>query len=100
MKNSPTVQECSAEDYARALPSLSQSGGSISFLQAPFYGAWQTRDGKTVVYFTAHDGDELVAAGLAVKYDAPGGISFFYCPYGPVASTWTPELLKAIREFF
>jgi len=85
--------------YAVALRELPHAE-PISFLQAPFYGAWQQRDGKTVVYFTAHDGDTLVAAGLAVKYDAPGGISFFYCPYGPAATTWTPELLQAIHDFF
>lgn len=72
----------------------------MSFLQAPFYGAWQQRDGKTVVYFAAFDGSRVVAAGLAVKYDAPGGISFFYCPYGPIVDAWDPELLGAVREFF
>lgn len=99
MKNSPKVSECSAEEYAALLPQVPHSS-PISFLQAPFYGAWQQRDGKTVVYFAVHTADKPVAAGLAVKYDAPGGISFFYCPYGPVAAAWTPELLEAIREFF
>lgn len=100
MKISPSVRECSLEEYGTALQRLSSPSEPASFLQAPFYGAWQQRDGKTVVYFTAQNGDELAAAGLAVKYDAPGGISFFYCPYGPVAKAWTPELLEAIREFF
>ena len=99
MKNSPRIVECTPEEYAAALSVLPHSE-PISFLQAPFYGAWQARDGKTVVYFTAHDGDNLVCAGLAVKYDAPGGISFFYLPYGPVATAWAPELLAALREFF
>lgn len=94
------VQECTAKIYAAVLPQLTSSHTPASFLQAPFYGAWQARDGKTVVYFTAHIGDELVAAGLAVKYDAPGGISFFYCPYGPVVKAWTPELFAALRDFF
>lgn len=100
MKISPSVRECSLEEYGAALQRLAGPDNPASFLQAPFYGAWQQRDGKTVVYFTAQSGDELVAAGLAVKYDAPGGISFFYCPYGPVVKSWTPELLEAIREFF
>jgi lipid II:glycine glycyltransferase (peptidoglycan interpeptide bridge formation enzyme) len=99
MKNSPTVSECTAAEYALALSELPHTE-PISFLQAPFYGAWQERDGKTVVYFTARDGDTLVASGLAVKYDAPHGISFFYCPYGPVATVWTPELFAALRAFF
>ena len=99
MKNPPTLSECTPEEYEAALSKLKRNE-PISFLQAPFYGAWQARDGKTVVYFLAHNGDDLIAAVLAVKYDAPGGISFFYLPYGPVVSAWTPELLKAIQEFF
>ncbi len=100
MNSTLRVQACDAQEYAQALQQFPKSDNPISFLQAPFYGAWQMQDGKTVVYFLAHDGDELVAAGLAVKYDAPGGLSFFYCPYGPVAHTWTPELLAAIRRYF
>jgi lipid II:glycine glycyltransferase (peptidoglycan interpeptide bridge formation enzyme) len=99
MKNSLSVRECSHEEYAKILAELPHDS-PISFLQAPFYGAWQARDGKTVVYFVATDDGATIAAGLAVKYDAPGGISFFYCPYGPAATNWSPELLAAIREFF
>lgn len=100
MKNSPTVTACSADEYTAALAALPESAGPVSFLQAPFYGAWQTADGKTVAYFTARDGDETVAAGLAVKYDAPGGISFLYCPYGPLVANWTPDLFNALKDFF
>lgn len=100
MKTGPSIHECNVDEYATALPKLTKSATPLPLLQAPFYGAWQARDGKTVVYFTAHYDDELVAAGLAIKYDAPGGISFFYCPYGPVAKRWTPELYEALRTFF
>lgn len=100
MKNGLTAQECTPEIYAETLATLHSSEQSISFLQAPFYGAWQQRDGKTVVYFTATSDDTVIAAGLAVKYDAPGGISFLYCPYGPIASAWTPELVSCLRDFF
>lgn len=100
MKIRPTVQECTAEAYAAVLPQLARADEPTSFLQAPFYGAWQERDGKTVVHFIARTDDEPVAAGLAVKYDAPGGISFFYCPYGPVVKAWTPELFAALHDFF
>lgn len=100
MKNSLSVVECTADEYAATLADLSYTHEPISFLQAPFYGAWQQRDGKTVVYYAAHQEGKAVAAGLAVKYDAPGGISFFYSPYGPIAQTWTPELLDAIRNFW
>lgn len=100
MKTGPNILECNVEKYASELPKLSKKDTPIPFLQAPFYGAWQERDGKTVIYFLVYDGDVLIAAGLAVKYDAPGGISFFYCPYGPIASQWTPELYAALQEFF
>jgi len=100
MSTSPTVRECTPAEYAGVLADLPHTHEAISFLQAPYYGAWQQRDGKAVVYFVAYDGDMAIAAGLAVKYDAPGGISFFYCPYGPVVETWTPELVAALRLFF
>ena len=100
MKNSLSVRECTANEYAVALAELSQPGQPVSFLQAPYYGEWQLRDGKTVVFFAATKDGKTVAAGLAVKYDAPGGISFFYCPYGPTVNAWTPELLGALRDFF
>jgi len=99
--NQIVVRTCEPKEYAECLEQLSSyNQASTSFLQAPFYGAWQTRDGKTVIYFQALQGDGLVAAGLAVKYDAPGGLSFFYCPYGPVVRSWSQELLAALRDFF
>ncbi len=96
-----TVQECTPAEYADELARLAERLKTpVPFLQAPYYGAWQERDGKDVVFFTAHDGMPVVAAGLAVRYTAPGGISFWYCPYGPVAAEWTPELVSALRTFF
>jgi len=100
MKKTLSVRECSAAEYATLLPSVRPADQPISFLQAPFYGAWQARDGKTVIYFVAETSGKTIAAGLAVKYDAPGGVSFLYCPYGPVAHNWTPELFTALQEFF
>jgi len=100
MKNSPSVHECDPQEYVAALAMLQNPDAPVSFLQAPFYGAWQERDGKTVVYFAAHAGEETLAAGLAVKYDAPGGISFLYCPYGPIVKDWTPNLFNALKDFF
>jgi lipid II:glycine glycyltransferase (peptidoglycan interpeptide bridge formation enzyme) len=100
MKTSLSIVTCSEEDYTEALPKLAKKGVSLPLVQAPFYGAWQARDGKTVIYFTVYDADTLVTAGVAVKYDAPGGISFFYCPYGPIVREWNPDLYTAIRAFF
>src|SRR6202000_1718596 len=95
-----SIRECDVETYAAALPTLTKRDAPLPLLQAPFYGSWQARDGKTVVYFVGYQEDKLIVAGLAVKYDAPGGISFFYAPYGPIVEAWTPELYTALRVFF
>jgi lipid II:glycine glycyltransferase (peptidoglycan interpeptide bridge formation enzyme) len=100
MKTGLMIRECDVEAYAAVLPELSSSKNPLPLLQAPFYGLWQTRDGKTVVYFTAQKENKVVAAGLAVLFVAPGGINFFYCPYGPVAKQWSHELLDELRSFF
>jgi lipid II:glycine glycyltransferase (peptidoglycan interpeptide bridge formation enzyme) len=100
MKTDLSILECDAKTYATALPNLSQKDDPLPLLQSPFYGASQTRDGKKVIYFTGYDGEQLVAAGVAVRYDAPGGIRFFYCPYGPIVRQWSPELFEALRKFF
>lgn len=103
MKVSPkvSVHTCTAEQYEVALRQLSDPAAHpLPLLQAPFYGAGHEKDGKTVVYFAGESGGKTALAGLAVKYDAPGGISFLYCPYGPAADTWSAELLLAVRQFF
>jgi lipid II:glycine glycyltransferase (peptidoglycan interpeptide bridge formation enzyme) len=101
MNNSPTVRECTSTEYETAIGQLSHAEHTVPLSQAPYYGAWQATDGKQVVYFAAEQDGAVIAAGLAVKYDAPGGISFFYCPYGPLVSgSWTPGLLDALRSFF
>jgi lipid II:glycine glycyltransferase (peptidoglycan interpeptide bridge formation enzyme) len=100
MKNSPTVRECSSEAYILALGALSPEQQAKPLVQSPYYGAWQAKDGKSVVYFVAEQDGHTKAAGVAIKYEAPGGISFFYCPYGPVVTSWTSELFDALKQFF
>lgn len=96
-----TVSECSIAEYAAALQVIGTSPlQPVSFLQAPFYGAWQTADGKKVLYYVARNGNELLCAGLAVLYTAPGGLQFFYSPYGPIAAAWTSELYTQLQQFF
>lgn len=100
MTNKITIIQCSPNEYSDYIELLHSAERTIPFTQAPFYGRWQERDGKIVVYFAALQGDNVIASGLAVKYDAPGGISFFYSPYGPVAQGWSTELLAELRAFF
>ncbi len=95
------VRRVAAEEYATALRGIEQSAEApVSFLQSPLYGRLQEKDGKAVVYFVAAQADATVACGLAVKYTAPLGMSFLYCPYGPAAQAWSTGLMAAFRDFF
>lgn len=95
------VSECSEAEYARCLQDLKPNHHDpISFLQAPLYGRLQQQDGKQVLYFSALIGETVLACGIAIRYTAPGGLNFLYCPYGPVVSVWSKELLQALKVFF
>ncbi len=95
------VRRVEAADYASAVQELeNRLGPPVSFLQSPLYGRLQEKDGKAVVYFVATIAETTVLCGLAVRYTAPLGMNFLYCPYGPVASEWSPQLLAALRTFF
>lgn len=95
-----TISECSRDAYLTALERRPASDEPISFLQASFYGAWQQKDGKTVVYYTGTQAGTVVVIGLAVLYTAPGGLKFLYSPYGPIVASWSPELYAALKTFF
>lgn len=96
-----TLHRVDTENYAAAVQEMADSSAEpLSFLQSPLYGRLQSQDGKPVVYFIATKGDVTIACGLAVKYTAPLGMSFLYCPYGPVSSGWSKEFLQALRLFF
>lgn len=97
MEDTIKARECTAAEYPTALADTGVQ--HVSFLQAPFYAEWQKASGKTVVYFVVTNSHKTLAAGIAVRYNAPG-LSYFYCPYGPVAAKWTPELVATLREFF
>lgn len=95
------VERVNIAAYAAALETLEAVlEPSVSFLQSPLYGRLQEQDNKTVVYFVAHKNKVIVACGLAVRYTAPLGMNFLYCPYGPVAQNWSPQLFSAIQAFF
>lgn len=102
MQSSPyTVQEVTADVYTTSLHTIERAlAAPVSFLQAPLYGHLQRAHSKTVVYLTAHRGSTPVACAIAIRYTAPGGLRFLYCPYGPIALEWTAELLGALRDFF
>lgn len=95
------VRQVDVDEYMTALVQLERMlEPPVSFLQAPLYGRLQENDAKTVIYFVAVSDKETIACGLAVRYTAPMGMNFLYCPYGPVASKWSAELFSALRSFF
>ncbi len=95
------VRQVDAAAYAVGLKELEERlEQPVSFLQSPLYGRLQEHDGKTVVYFVANVGEATNACGLAVRYTAPLGMNFLYCPYGPVASKCSPQLVAGLRTFF
>lgn len=96
-----TVQRVMPDTYASVLAEVEQTvKAPVTFLQAPLYGRLQQADGKNVVYYTAFQDGKPIACGLAVRYTAPLGMSFLYCPYGPVACEWSPQLVSTLRKFF
>lgn len=96
------ITECSEESYRDASQALllTPKTEPISFLQAPFYGRIQTNSGKKVVYWTTYCDGTFIGCGLAIAYDAPGGLRFLYAPYGPVSGVWDKELYEELRKFF
>lgn len=95
-----TIREVNSNEYAKLLIVLQGAQPKpVSFLQAPLYGRLQAADGKTVVYFAATAKDKPIMCGLAIRFAAPGGLKFLYCPYGPIATTWTPQIIDALRAF-
>lgn len=96
-----TIRQLSADEYLTVLGQIERElEPPVTFLQSPLYGRLQERDRKTVVYFAAYSGENVLACGLAVRYTAPFGMNFLYCPYGPVVSEWSSQLARAIHVFF
>lgn len=103
MSQTYIFREIGIHEYSTLMDGMQKTQDSaVSFLQAPLYGRLQAADGKTVVYFAGFDASNGKAAicGLTVRYMAPGGLNFLYCPYGPTARNWTPELMRALQRFF
>lgn len=72
----------------------------LHFLHSDYYGAWQQTAGKQVVYFGIFDAETLLGCGMAIQYSLPGGLSYFYCPYGPLIRKWDSAVQQALQQFF
>ena len=96
-----SVVTLSAIEYAATLPTVSERLKlPLHFLQSERYGAWQSASGKDVHYFGIRRGDELIGCGMAIQYSLPGRLSYLYCPYGPVLTDYSPEVVVALRQYF
>ncbi len=99
--SSVTVSKLSREQYAAALPVVSQLLGlPLHFLHSDVYGAWQEAAGKKVVYYGLSRDGQLIGCGMAIQYALPGGLSYLYCPYGPLLSDWSQPVTLALSQFF
>lgn len=96
-----TVRQLSRAQYAEALPGISQQlGMPLHFLHSDYYGAWQEAAGKQVIYFDICRNQQLLGCGMAIQYALPGGLSYFYCPYGPLLQDWDDSVKDALQRFF
>jgi lipid II:glycine glycyltransferase (peptidoglycan interpeptide bridge formation enzyme) len=66
------------------------------FTQGDIYSRWQNK--RTVRRFVIKKGEEMVAYFQAVKFPLVQNKSYYYIPYGPVAKSYSPDLLKFIKE--
>lgn len=76
-----------ADQYDAALEQLKpQLDRPLHFLQSSLYGRWQTKAGKQVIYAVATKNQTVTAVAAVVLYPLPGGASYAYAPYGPLAT--------------
>lgn len=100
MEQQSICERVDAIVYEKALGSLeARVDDPVSFLQSAVYANIHEQRGKTVLRIIAHRSEKIVACAVAVKYDAPLGLSFLYLPYGPVVSSWDNGLLLAFKVF-
>lgn len=96
-----SVHKIMAQAYAEALPIIqNQLGLPLHFLHSPNYGSWQSTSGKQVIYFCINSGDAIIGCGMAIQYKLPGGLSYLYCPYGPLLMDWDDTVKHALSQFF
>ena len=96
-----SVVALSAPDYSAALPVVAgELKLPLHFLHSERYGAWQTASGKSVNYFGIKHGNDLIGCGMAIQYALPGGLSYLYCPYGPVLTEYGPGVVRALSSYF
>ncbi len=68
------------------------------FTQAYFYGEWQKSLGRPVKRFAVKSGSDVLCLFQLITYPLFRGKNCMYAPYGPVAKTFSGELLIFLKE--
>lgn len=95
-----SVQTISAETYARTIQELQPHLPRLHFLHAPYYGIWQAKAGKKVLYYDIHKDNEVFGCGMAIEYPLPKGYNYLYTPYGPLVRQWNEQVSSALSAYF
>jgi peptidoglycan pentaglycine glycine transferase (the first glycine) len=86
-----TIEEIKTLEAEKFLKDL-----DTPFTQGDIYSRWQSN--RITRRFVIKEGGEIVAYFQAIKFPLVKNKSYYYIPYGPVAKTFTLELLKFIKE--
>src|SRR3989338_213385 len=70
----------------------------VPFTQDKFYGDWQRKIGRPSRRFVVFRRGEAKAYFQIIKYPLILGKSYFYCPYGPVVSEFSEELMNFLKS--
>jgi lipid II:glycine glycyltransferase (peptidoglycan interpeptide bridge formation enzyme) len=72
----------------------------VPFTQAQFYGEWQQALGREVRRYVVEQAGRVVAYCQLIKFPLVRDKSYWYAPYGPVVSEYSPELVTFLRAEF
>lgn len=86
-----------ADQYDAALSAIISSiDRPIHFLQSSLYGRWQQRAGKTAIFAVTYANNNPVACSATIIYPLPGGLTYAYCPYGPLQVAGHPDASESL----
>lgn len=72
---------------------------SAPFTQSPTYKTWQTNLGRKVSRFVIKKNARLIGFFQVIHFNLPFGKSFLYCPYGPLLTEISEEIVGGLKKF-
>jgi lipid II:glycine glycyltransferase (peptidoglycan interpeptide bridge formation enzyme) len=69
-----------------------------SFLQSWDWGVFQESSGNKIYRFALEDEGKITAAASFYKIKAPFGLSYFYCPRGPILETGVGAVMPLFNK--